>query len=54
MDVGCNKVSVKQNSSGFWYCADLTINCVSIMDGIALIDKAIGEIIKVLEEKNKE
>ena len=53
-DIGANKISVKQNSSGFWYCGELYINCVSIIDGIALMNRAIDEIQKILDKKNIE
>ena len=53
-DIGENKISTKQNASGFWYCTDITINCISIIDGIALMNRAIDETIEVLKEKNKE
>jgi len=53
IDLGENKVSVKQSASGFWYCADITVNCTSVIDGVALIDKAINEMSKVLERYNK-
>ena len=52
-DIGSNKVSFKQNSSGFWYINELTINCVSIIDGIELSKVAIDKVILILEEKNK-
>ena len=52
IDLGENKVSVKQSASGFWYCADMTVNCTSIMDGVALMDKAILEMNKILEKYN--
>ena len=51
-DIGSNKVSFKQNSSGFWYVNELTINCVSIIDGIELSKAAIDKVIIILEEKN--
>ena len=52
-DIGSNRVSFKQNSSGFWYINELIINCVSIIDGIELSKVAIGKVILILEEKNK-
>ena len=51
-DIGSNKVSFKQNSSGFWYINELTINCVSIIDGIELSKVAIDKVILILEDKN--
>ena len=51
-DIGSNRVSFKQNSSGFWYINDLTINCISIIDGIELSKVAINKVILILEEKN--
>ena len=53
-DIGSNKLSVRQNSSGFWYCDQLEINCISIIDGIALMKTAIEEMKKVLKDKNKD
>lgn len=53
IDLGENKVSVKQSASGFWYCADITVNCTSVIDGVVLMDKAIGEMHKVLDKYNK-
>lgn len=53
-DIGSNKVSVRQNSSGFWYCDQLELNCISIIDGIRLMKDAICEMKKVLKEKNKD
>ena len=52
-DIGSNRVSFKQNSSGFWYVNELTINCVSIIDGIQLSKVAIDKVILMLEEKNR-
>jgi len=53
IDLGENKVSVKQSASGFWYCADITVNCTSVIDGVALMDKAIDQMNKVLKKYNK-
>jgi len=52
-DIGSNRVSFKQNSSGFWYTNDLTINCISIFDGIAIGEKAIDDINRMLKVKNE-
>ena len=52
-DIGSNRISFKQNSSGFWYVNELTINCVSIIDGIELSNVAIDKVTLILEEKNK-
>ena len=52
-DIGENKVSMKQNASGFWYCTDITINCISIIDGIRLMQSAIEDVEKLLADKNK-
>ena len=52
-DIGSNRVSFKQNSSGFWYINELTINCVSIIDGIELSKVAVDKVILILEEKNR-
>ncbi|PNX49488.1 MAG: hypothetical protein BV457_01635 [Thermoplasmata archaeon M9B1D] len=53
-DTGSNKVATRQNSSGFWYCDKLEINCISIIDGVALMKTAIEEMKKVLNELNKD
>lgn len=50
--VGENKVSFSQTSKGFWYCSDLTINCYSVVDGIALMEHAISKVEVVLEKIN--
>ena len=52
-DLGSNKVSFKQNSSGFWYVNELSINCISIIDGIELMGKAIDKASTILKVKNK-
>jgi len=55
-DIGTNKVSVKQNSSGFWYVNDITVNCIDIIVGIETIEGAIhkiNDILKVLNGKGK-
>lgn len=52
IDLGENKVSCKQSSSGFWYCADITINCTSVIDGVELMDRAISSMKKILEKYN--
>jgi len=52
-DLGSNKVSFKQNSSGFWYVNELSINCISIIDGIELMGKAIDNASNILKSKNK-
>lgn len=52
-DIGSNKISFKQNASGFWYTNDLTINCISIIDGIELAERCIDRINKILDIKNK-
>lgn len=52
-DNGSNKISLKQNASGFWYVNDITVNCVSIMDGIEIMSGAIDRINSILEDKNK-
>ena len=51
-DIGSNRISFKQNASGFWYINELTINCVSVIDGIELSKVAIDKVILILEEKN--
>jgi len=53
IDLGENKVSVKQSASGFWYCADITVNCTSVIDGVALMDKAMERMNLVLMKYNK-
>jgi len=40
MNIGENKVSVKQSASGFWYVSELTVTNNSIMDAIGLMDAA--------------
>ena len=52
INIGENKVSLKQTSSGFWYVNDLSINSNSIMDAIALMDAAIYKTIEVLSKYN--
>ena len=52
-DIGSNRISFKQNSSGFWYVNELTINCVSIIDGIELSKVAIDKVLSILKEKNE-
>ena len=52
-DIGSNRISFKQNSSGFWYINELTINCVSIIDGIELSKVAIDKVLFILKEKNE-
>jgi len=52
-DIGANRVSVKQNSAGLWR-GEITIVCLSIMDGIAVMDRAIDELNKILEKKNND
>jgi len=54
LNLGENKVSVKQTSSGFWYVNELSIGSLSIMDGIALMDRAMSETEKILLRFNKE
>lgn len=51
-DVGSNKISYNQTANGVWRCKELTINCMSIIDGIALSDIAIGEVEKILDIRN--
>lgn len=51
-DLGSNKVSFKQNASGFWYVNELTINCISIIDGIELMAVAIEKSDKILKTRN--
>ena len=50
--IGDNKVSVKQTSNGRWYTNELSISCYSIIDGIALMDRAIYETNMLLEKYN--
>jgi len=52
IDLGENKVSVKQSASGFWYCADITVNCTSVIDGVALMDRAMEKMSAILKEHN--
>ena len=52
IDLGENKVSVKQSASGFWYCADITVNCTSVIDGIELMGNAIDKMQEILDKKN--
>lgn len=51
-DIGTNKISVKQNSSGFWYVNDITVNCIDIIVGIETIEGAIHKINKILKGLN--
>jgi len=52
LNIGENKVSLKQTSSGFWYVNDLSINSNSIMDAIALMDAAVYKTIELLNKYN--
>jgi len=52
IDLGENKVSVKQSASGFWYCADITVNCTSVIDGVELMDRAIAKMTTILKHHN--
>lgn len=51
-DIGSNKISVKQNSSGFWYVNDITVNCIDIIVGIETIEGAIHKIDNILKGLN--
>jgi len=53
LNLGENKVSVKQSASGYWYVNELSVSCLSIMDGLVLMDKAIGEATKLLDKYNQ-
>ena len=55
VDLGSNsKASVKQHqSSGMWYCSDLTTDGISLDDCVKKIDKAIKKMNKVLLKHNK-
>ena len=49
---GDNKVAFKQTSKNIWFCDTLDIYCNSVFDGIAIGEKAIDEINKMLDKKN--
>ena len=55
VDLGSNsKAEVKQHqSSGMWYCSQLTTDGSSLEDCVKKIDKAIGQMQKVLIKRNK-
>jgi len=52
MNIGDNKISVKQTGSGFWYCSELSISGNSIMDVIALADAAMYKAEMLLDKYN--
>ena len=52
VNIGENKVSMKQNASGIWYVNELSINSNSIMDGLALMDAAMYKTIELLKKYN--
>ena len=52
-DFGTQNVAFSQTSKGLWYCSGMSIYCDSIMDGIAVAEKAISEINKLLLKTNK-
>jgi len=52
LNLGENKVSVKQTSSGYWYVNELAVSCLSVIDGLVLVDRAIAETEKILEKYN--
>jgi len=54
VNIGENKVGLKQTSSGFWYVNDLSINSNSIMDAIALMDAAVFKTEELLEKYNNQ
>ena len=55
VDLGSNsKASVKQHqSSGMWYCSELTTDGISLDDCIKKIDNAIGKMNNILIKRNK-
>ena len=52
MNIGDNKITVKQTGSGFWYCSELSITGNSIMDVIALADAAMYKAEMLLDKYN--
>jgi len=48
-----HKISFSQRANGLWYCSEISIYCNSVIDGIALMKRAIEDVEKVLKEKNK-
>lgn len=54
INIGDNKVSLKQSASGFWYVNELSINSNSIMDAIALMDAAIYKTEELLKKYNNQ
>lgn len=50
---GEHKIEAKQTSAGVWR-GSIIINTGSVMDGIALTDKAISELKKVLNKHNRD
>jgi len=54
INIGDNKVSLKQSASGFWYVNELSINSNSIMDAIALMDAAIYKTEDLLKKYNNQ
>lgn len=51
MDAGNNKISYKQNSSGFWR-GEFTINFTDYNKGKKLADRILDDMIKTLNVKN--
>ena len=52
INIGENKASVKQTSSGFWYVNELSVGGNSIMDSLALLDAAMYKLMEILNKYN--
>jgi len=52
INIGENKASVKQTSSGFWYVNELSVSGNSISDSIVLLDAAMYKITEILKKYN--
>jgi len=52
IEIDGNKISCKQIDNGNWVCKDITIINPSIIDGIALMDKAIEKTETMLKKYN--
>ena len=50
--VGENKVEFAPPSKGYWYCTSVCINCYSVVDGVALMEHAIGGVEILLKKLN--
>jgi len=52
VNVGADRASVKQNSTGYWYCNELTVNDKHIDGCVKGVDVAIEQMNKVLNKYN--